>query len=325
MGQNDGKDVGGTESVCPIFRATSPLSRGRLKSKGHGKLSIHYSADLETIETIFRIIVSANQLSLNGAVAEMCEEDATIDRRNPLWEEGTDFGQPRFGHRPIHFLAIVVLARPILAKANLWIWSVSWWSPEGWGPNSEKVALKGGAPQGGALQGGGPKCRALFSLSRSRFALFVSLGPKAAGVSQDSPRAQTWTFEGPGLQKDHQNSTIRHTQREKRNENGAGEGTKKERHYGRSNGGAVRQMGTRCAQHTTTQQNKHYTPNNITKWIGQKQIGQNWPNHEPLVSNIGQNWIGQRPQPPAEGGPVENGPGKSKPTTTMTTTTPNPE
>ena len=33
------------ESGCPIFRATSPLSRGRLKSKGHGKLSIHYSAD----------------------------------------------------------------------------------------------------------------------------------------------------------------------------------------------------------------------------------------------------------------------------------------
>ena len=39
------------ESGCPIFRATSPLSRGRLKSKGHGKLSIHYAADQETIET----------------------------------------------------------------------------------------------------------------------------------------------------------------------------------------------------------------------------------------------------------------------------------
>ena len=39
------------ESGCPIFRAKSPLSRGRLKSKGHGKLSIHYAADLETIET----------------------------------------------------------------------------------------------------------------------------------------------------------------------------------------------------------------------------------------------------------------------------------
>ena len=30
--------------------------------------------DLETIDTIFRIIVSVNQLSVYGAVAEMCEE-----------------------------------------------------------------------------------------------------------------------------------------------------------------------------------------------------------------------------------------------------------
>ena len=62
------------ESGCPNFRATTPLSRGQLKSKGHGKLSIHFAAVQETIETIFRIIVSANQLSLYGAVAEMCEE-----------------------------------------------------------------------------------------------------------------------------------------------------------------------------------------------------------------------------------------------------------
>ena len=33
------------ESGCPIFRATTPLSRGKLKSKGHGKLSIHFAAD----------------------------------------------------------------------------------------------------------------------------------------------------------------------------------------------------------------------------------------------------------------------------------------
>ena len=69
------------ESGHPIFRATSPLSRGRLKSKGHGKLSIHYCADLETIETIFRIIISVNQLSLYGAVAEMCEEYETLHNR----------------------------------------------------------------------------------------------------------------------------------------------------------------------------------------------------------------------------------------------------
>ena len=47
------------ESGFPIFRATTPLSRGQLKSKGHGKLSIHFAAVQETIETIFRIIVSA--------------------------------------------------------------------------------------------------------------------------------------------------------------------------------------------------------------------------------------------------------------------------
>ena len=70
------------ESDCPIFRATSPLSRGRLRSKGHGKLSIHYAADLETIETIFRIIISANQLSLYGAIAEICEENETLNDRS---------------------------------------------------------------------------------------------------------------------------------------------------------------------------------------------------------------------------------------------------
>ena len=69
------------ESGCPIFRATTPLSRGQLKSKGHGKLSIHYAADQETIETLFRIIVSANQLSLYGAVAEMCEEYESLHER----------------------------------------------------------------------------------------------------------------------------------------------------------------------------------------------------------------------------------------------------
>ena len=41
------------ESGCPIFRATTPLSRGQLKSEGHGKLSIHFAADELTIETVF--------------------------------------------------------------------------------------------------------------------------------------------------------------------------------------------------------------------------------------------------------------------------------
>ena len=62
------------ESGHPIFRAKIPFSRCILKSKGHGKVSIHFTADHPTIETIFRIIISANQLILYGAVAAVCEE-----------------------------------------------------------------------------------------------------------------------------------------------------------------------------------------------------------------------------------------------------------
>ena len=62
------------ESGHPVFRATTPLSRHQLKSKGHGKLSIHFAADYPTIETVFRIIISANQFSIYGAVAAVCEE-----------------------------------------------------------------------------------------------------------------------------------------------------------------------------------------------------------------------------------------------------------
>ena len=62
------------ESGHPIFRATTPLSRGSLKNKGRGKLSIHFAADQDTIDTIYRIILSVNQLSVYGAVAAVCEE-----------------------------------------------------------------------------------------------------------------------------------------------------------------------------------------------------------------------------------------------------------
>ena len=50
------------------------------EAKGHGKLSIHFVATQETIEAIFRMIVSANQLSLYGAVAEMCEDYESLSR-----------------------------------------------------------------------------------------------------------------------------------------------------------------------------------------------------------------------------------------------------
>ena len=62
------------ESGHPTFLATTPLPRGILKSKGRGKLSVHFAADVDTIDTIYRIILSVNQLSVYGAVAAVCEE-----------------------------------------------------------------------------------------------------------------------------------------------------------------------------------------------------------------------------------------------------------
>ena len=49
------------ESGHPIFRSTTPLSRGQLKSKGKGKVSIHFSAD-QSAQYIY------------GAVAAICDE-----------------------------------------------------------------------------------------------------------------------------------------------------------------------------------------------------------------------------------------------------------
>ena len=69
------------ESGHPVFRATSLLSRGTLKSKGGGKLSIHFCADGDTIDTVFRTIISVNQLSIYGAVSYVCEEYSTFQTR----------------------------------------------------------------------------------------------------------------------------------------------------------------------------------------------------------------------------------------------------
>ena len=80
------------ESGHPVFRATSPLSRGTLKSRGGGKLSIHFCADDDTIETVFSTIISVNQLSIYGAVSELCEEYSACQARTgrPVLAEQSD-------------------------------------------------------------------------------------------------------------------------------------------------------------------------------------------------------------------------------------------
>ena len=62
------------ESGHPVFRASSALERGELKSKGKGMKSIHFNDSDETIELILRTIISVHHLSVYGAVADMCGE-----------------------------------------------------------------------------------------------------------------------------------------------------------------------------------------------------------------------------------------------------------
>ena len=62
------------ETGHPIFQATSPLGRGELISKGGGKKTFHYNGSEENVELTHRTIVSSNQLSIYGAVADLCNE-----------------------------------------------------------------------------------------------------------------------------------------------------------------------------------------------------------------------------------------------------------
>ena len=105
------------ESGHPVFRATSPFSRGMPKSKGGRKLSIHFCADGDTIETLFRTIISVNQLSIHGAVSDVCEEYSSCQTRTGrlVVAEQSD---------PLFALADLLLMTPtpsieILAQENL--------------------------------------------------------------------------------------------------------------------------------------------------------------------------------------------------------------
>ena len=58
----------------PIFRASSAFERGELRSKGGGKKSIHFNGGNENIELFLRTVISANQLSLYRAAADLWNE-----------------------------------------------------------------------------------------------------------------------------------------------------------------------------------------------------------------------------------------------------------
>ena len=68
------------ESGHLTFRATSASERGALKSRGQGVESIHPNGSDDTIELILRTVIPVNQLSVYGAVADLCQELARDSR-----------------------------------------------------------------------------------------------------------------------------------------------------------------------------------------------------------------------------------------------------
>ena len=58
----------------PIFRGTSALERGDLRSKESGKKSIHFNDNTQNIELLLQMVISVNQLSIYRSVAHMIEE-----------------------------------------------------------------------------------------------------------------------------------------------------------------------------------------------------------------------------------------------------------
>ena len=50
------------------------MERGQLKSKVGGKTSIHFTACDENVRLLLKMVMSVNQLSLHGAVADMIQE-----------------------------------------------------------------------------------------------------------------------------------------------------------------------------------------------------------------------------------------------------------
>ena len=62
------------KSGHPVFRTTSALDRGFLKSVKGGKLSTHCDDDLSNAKLLFRAIIFDNQLRVYGAMSDRCGE-----------------------------------------------------------------------------------------------------------------------------------------------------------------------------------------------------------------------------------------------------------
>ena len=122
------------ESEHPVFRVTSPFSRGTLKGKGGGKWSIDFCADGENIETVFRTIISVNQLNIYGAVSDVCEEYKACQAEETragrtIWPIG--LYQQVCWRKHLHFQPMI-LRKKIYCKSTKNEWKgfhkkIGWW------------------------------------------------------------------------------------------------------------------------------------------------------------------------------------------------------
>ena len=77
------------ESGHPVFRATSPPSRGTLKSKGGGQLSIHFCADGIRLKLFFAqlfLLIS----SVSTEQSQICVMKTVLvkhERGDPCWQD----------------------------------------------------------------------------------------------------------------------------------------------------------------------------------------------------------------------------------------------
>ena len=78
-----------SDSGHPIFRASSAFERGEMGSKVRVKKSKHFNGIDENIELLLRTVMSANQPSVYGAIADLCNESSE-DLRDPEKPEAPD-------------------------------------------------------------------------------------------------------------------------------------------------------------------------------------------------------------------------------------------
>ena len=131
------------ESGHPMFQATSALGRGEMKSEGGGKKTIHNNGSEGTVELILRTVISVNQLSIYGAVADLCNRLAKVSpsagkpagicqfkKSNWRWDlrilGDTDWDCQCKKHR-ISELNIIGTGR-LVARIRTEIRRTSWWS-----------------------------------------------------------------------------------------------------------------------------------------------------------------------------------------------------